>query len=79
MFNPDLSSYHRNPYSGLLKFLKPKIKSLLKKLFVTMVENFRKVKSYSNRASSSLNRKKSKVLSFLDLEKTGFIEFSDFR
>ena len=79
MFNPDLSSYHRNPFSLLLGYLKPKIKFLLRKLFLTMVENFRKIKIYSNRASCSLNRRKSKLLAFLDLEKTGFIDFRDFR
>jgi len=78
MFNPDLSSYHSNPFSGLLKFLKPKIRLLLKKLFLTMIENFRKIKIYSNRASCSLNRKKSKLLPFFDMEKTGFIDFRDF-
>ena len=79
LFNPDLSNYHNNPFSGLFQTVKPELKRLLKNVFMALIKNHRKLKILSSLTSSSLENKHKNLPPFLDFNQRGFISLSDLK
>ena len=74
----NLKDYY-NPFCNLFSITKPIVLTLLKKIFLQEIQNFRELKVRSNVVGSSAKFDKKLFLRFLDHEKNGFITSKDLR